>query len=106
MFTDDQGQPVAPAQIAGATVALPPERTYAFHVDAAIDQAIQDLLKDAGDGHGAARLVAQVDQTGQISLGVLIGHRVSDRFKVAGWGEVRPGKGASAGAVAKIEWAP
>jgi len=106
VFTDDQGQVVAPAQIAGSTVTLPPVRTYAFHVDEAIESAIRDLLKDAGDGHGATRLVAHVDESGQIAIGVLVGHRVSEHFKVAGWGEWKPGHGSEAGAEIKIEWAP
>ncbi len=106
MFLDDENEPVASTQMPGSTVQLPPSRTYAFHVDEAVEAAIRDLLKDAGDGHGAAQLVAHVNESGELAIGVLVGHRVSGKFKVAGWGEWSPTKGAEAGAVAKIEWAP
>jgi len=63
-------------------------------------------LAEAGSGHGAARLVAHVDADGQIAIGVIVGHKVSEHITVAGWGEWKPGQGAEAGAEARINWAP
>lgn len=105
MLIDEQGQTVAAADVAGSTVVLP-EKTYAFHLDAAVEQAVKELLAEAGDGQGAAQLVVHVDEQGQLAVGVLVGHRVSQHLKVMGWGEWRPGVGADAGAAAKISWAP
>lgn len=104
MYTDDQGAAVPDASILGTVLRLPVAvRTFRLADD--VESALQAMLKDTTDGHGAANLVLRRTDSGEIVVDVLVGHRFGSHVRVGGYAQLGQ-RSWEAGVATKIVWAP